>query len=113
LALIGFRHWPINRFVTLTALLSFVVITYLNASWWCWPFGCAYGGRAFIEYYPFLVLGLAALSYRVLLKGRNTRIVLYSIILVLAFLNLKLLYNYDDCFYGGTWDYKEMLNLMF
>jgi len=113
LAFIGFRHWPINRFVSLTALLSFIVITYLNASWWCWPFGCAYGGRAFIEYYPFLVLGLAALSYRVLSKGRNARIALYSIILIFAFLNLKLLYNYDDCFYGSTWEFEEMLNLMF
>ncbi len=113
LAFIGFRYWPINRFVSITALLSFALITYLNASWWCWPFGCAYGGRAFIEYYPFLVLGLSALSQQVLSKNRTIRIAYFSLILALAFLNLKLLYNYDDCFYGTTWDYQEILNLMF
>lgn len=113
LAFIGFRYWPINQFVSITALLSFALITYLNASWWCWPFGCAYGGRAFIEYYPFLVMGLAALSQSVLSKSKTARIGYYSLILLLAFLNLKLLYNYDDCFYGTTWDYQEMLDLMF
>lgn len=113
LALWGFRYWPINRLVSITALLSFGLITYLNASWWCWPFGCAYGGRAFIEYYPFLVLGLAAFSQKHLSTGGLSRILLIGLIVILAFLNLKLLYNYDDCFYGDTWEYEEILRLLF
>lgn len=113
LAFIGLIWKPLTRINTWIILLSFALITYLNASWWCWPFGCAYGGRAFIEYYPFLAIGLAAFINQLHERGKLSTYVIAIVLLMLAFLNLKLLYNYDDCFYGGTWDYHVIRDLLF
>lgn len=108
LFLIGFRHLPINKFVSIVSIISFLLITYLNASWWHWPFGCAYGGRAFIEYYPFLSLGLAAMIHH----SKRTKLSVFILLFILAFINIKLVYNFDDCFYGNTWDYHVMWELL-
>ncbi len=109
LSFIGFKYYPINKLVTMVCLVSFVSILYLNASWWCWPFGCAYGARAFIEYYPFLALGLAAF----LEHFKDKKSFVYTTLLLFAILNMRLLYNYDDCFYGDTWDYNVIIDLLF
>lgn len=37
------------------------VSTWIISSWWMWYYGGSYGHRAFIEYYPFFAIGLAAL----------------------------------------------------
>lgn len=108
LYLAGFRFIPVSKFVTLVCLGGFILITYLNASWWVWPFGCAYGGRAFIEYFPFLGMGLAALTD----QTRRMKPLLYITIFALALINIRLVYNFDDCFYGGTWDYHVILDLL-
>ncbi len=113
LAFIGLIWKPLTRYNTWIVLASFALITYLNASWWCWPFGCAYGGRAFIEYYPFLAIGLSAFIDHMHERGKVSSYIIVALLLALAFLNLKLLYNYDDCFYGGTWDYHVIRDLLF
>ncbi|MFM6983953.1 MAG: hypothetical protein ACKOXF_07460 [Chitinophagaceae bacterium] len=113
LAFAGLIWKPLTRINSIIILISFALITYLNASWWCWPFGCAYGGRAFIEYYPFLAIGLAAFINQFVDKGKKSTYTIAIILLALSFLNLKLLYNYDDCFYGGTWDYHVIRDLLF
>jgi hypothetical protein len=38
-----------------------LVSTWIISSWWMWYYGGSYGHRAFIEYYPFFAIGLAAL----------------------------------------------------
>ena len=48
-----------GRFIWLTVFL--IVTTWIIASWWMWYYGGSYGHRAFIEYYPFFAIGLAAL----------------------------------------------------
>ena len=113
LAFIGLIWKPLSLRNSIIVLSSFAIITYLNASWWCWPFGCAYGGRAFIEYYPFLAIGLAVFINQIHARGKMATSILVVILLGLAFLNLKILYNYDDCFYGGTWDYHVIRDLLF
>lgn len=43
-------------------LIAFLFIsTWIISSWWMWYYGGSYGHRAFIEYYPFFAIGLAAL----------------------------------------------------
>lgn len=113
LAFIGLIWKPLTRYNTWIVLTSFALITYLNASWWCWPFGCAYGGRAFIEYYPFLAIGLSSFINQMHERGKISRYGIAFLLFTLAFLNLKLLYNYDDCFYGDTWDYHVIRDLLF
>ena len=48
-----------GRFIWLTIFL--IVTPWIIASWWMWYYGGSYGHRAFIEYYPFFAIGLAAL----------------------------------------------------
>jgi hypothetical protein len=39
--------------------LPFIIITYILSSWWCWTFGGGMGQRVMIDFYPFLIIGIA------------------------------------------------------
>ncbi len=113
LALVGYSFKPISKQFTLWFFALFIFMVYLNASWWSWQFGCAYGGRAFIEFYPFLAIGLAAFIAYCIKKFNVKFYIFIGIVLLLGIYNLKIIYNFDDCFYGSTWQYSEILNLLF
>jgi hypothetical protein len=49
--------------------LSFVILSYLCASWSCWWFGGTYGYRSFIDFYPLLAFGLAFLLEQIFTKN--------------------------------------------
>lgn len=112
-ALIGFAYKPISKGFTIAFFVLFAAILYLNASWWSWPFGCAYGARAFIEYYPFLAIGLATFLYKYAFTVNWKKYTSIFVLVLLMAYNILLIYSYDDCFYGGTWDYNEILRLLF
>lgn len=42
-------------------LLSACLVTYLNASWWAWPFGASFGHRAFEGIFFYAMFGFAYL----------------------------------------------------
>jgi hypothetical protein len=89
----------------------FLLISYVFASWWCWWFGCSFGGRSFIEYYTVLIIPFCYL----LQQTKNNKLAYYAIILAICFccyLNLDMEYYYDGCFYGGTWDFSTYLKLL-
>lgn len=44
-----------------TWLISFLTITYLNSTWWCWWFGSSFGNRAYEGSILFFMAGLAFL----------------------------------------------------
>ena len=48
------RRWRLPSAVIL------IVHTYVIASWWDWQFGGSYGHRGFVDVYPLLAPGLAA-----------------------------------------------------
>jgi len=52
--------WKKNReiFWQVSALL--VLLTYINASWWCWWFGGSFGLRAYIDGYGLFALAIGA-----------------------------------------------------
>jgi cobalamin biosynthesis protein CobD/CbiB len=52
-------HEP--RWFVTPILLGGVILWYLNASWYAWYFGDAFGGRGYIVLVPALVLGLGRL----------------------------------------------------
>lgn len=113
LAFIGYAFKPISKGFTIAFFVLFAFILYLNASWWSWPFGCAYGARAFIEYYPFLAIGLAAFLFKFSFTSRLKTMVSLAILFIFFAYNILLIYRYDDCFYGGTWEYSEIVHLLF
>lgn len=92
-------------------LFSFFLITsYLFASWHDWTFGCSFGSRPFVEYYPLLSIPIAFILSH--LKSSYHKAVVYSLIVICCYLNFDMIYYYDGCFYAGDWDFEAYLNLL-
>jgi hypothetical protein len=92
-----------------------VAITWLYASWWSWELGCAYGHRAFIEFYPILMVPLA-LSLDYLKKVPYKGVLPFAgVFFLLAILyNLKLTFAYDGCWLGRSpFDFQYWKLLLF
>ena len=89
-------------------LILFVMISYITASWWVWSFGCSYGGRNFVEYLAVFSIPLGSFYH----NTKNKKL-LSLIVLVVIILNLKLIYTFDDCYFGvGNWDWSFYWNLI-
>lgn len=73
--------------------LFFLVLTYVLASWWSWFYGCSFGLRAYIEFYPLLILPVV---YLVDKSGVIIRAMILVVIALLAWLNLIQSYQYKE-----------------
>ncbi|MES2617341.1 MAG: hypothetical protein V4613_05655 [Bacteroidota bacterium] len=111
-ALIGLYFKPLGKQFSWLVLGLFVIITYVHASWWSWGFGCAYGGRSFIDFYPFFVFGLAALIQMILKQSRPVKIACSIVGIALIAYNILFIYGYDDCWYSTDWDYSYILTVL-
>jgi len=102
-------RWGLNGFY----LLLFVMISLLFSSWSDWAFGCAFGGRSYVEYLALFSLPLSEHLHRIK-KGAKVKMIAYGILALLLLLhNLKLAYAYDGCFYGQSdWDWGHYLGLL-
>ncbi len=97
----------------LTAILV-TVILYLFSSWWNWYYGCGYGNRSFTEYLTLLALPFGFQMNAIWCHPRKA--VKWSAILfvcILILLNLKMIYSWDGCWYGTTWDWERFFELLF
>ncbi len=62
LSLVGLASlYFINKSKAVWLFLAVGVSTWVISSWWMWYYGGSFGHRAFIDYYPFFAIGLAAL----------------------------------------------------
>ncbi len=102
-----------NNYLYAYYLFLFFLILYISSSWWSWSFGCAYGGRNFIEYLVFFSIPYTSWVETFLNKKNYSSILFFSTILIFVVLNLKLVYTFDQCFFGkGDWDWNEYLKLI-
>jgi hypothetical protein len=88
-------------------LSTFLVVSYIYASWFIFSFGCGFGSRNFVEY-----TALFALPFGHLLSFREVRwrqMLLIGLLGLLTVFNVRLVYRYNKCFQGGTWDFNEYL----
>jgi hypothetical protein len=84
-------------------IIMFCILWYACASWWAPTFGCAFGYRSFIEYYPVLALPFAFVIQKILNKAGWRRItIVTSLSVLLIFMNLKLINSYVES--GACWD---------
>lgn len=88
----------------------FIITSYLFASWHDWTFGCSFGSRPFIEYYPLMSIPLAFLFSHVQANYQKILLLIFSAICL--YLNFDMIYYYDGCFYGDVWDFQEYLKLL-
>ncbi len=87
----------------------FLLIIYLNSSWWIPTFDCSFGHRAFIEYFPLFTIPIAFFFHAFF---ANIRAIIISAILILFFfVNIRIAYLYKKypCWkaewgYSWTWD---------
>jgi len=77
----------------LTWILAMVLITFVLSSWWSWYYGCSFGLRAYIEYYPFFAIPFA-LAFNQCNKAIKFMIILG--IIFTAYLNIIQSYQYKN-----------------
>jgi hypothetical protein len=87
----------------------FLLLLYITGSWWNWWFGCSFGARNYVEYLAPFSIPLGYLLFKT--KKRTLRMIMAVLILIFTYANLELVYYYDDCFYGGVWDWQTYWNL--
>ena len=79
----------------------FLFLTYIISSWWCWNYGCCFGLRAFLDFYPVFFIPFA-----LMLNGKMNFVRIF--ILLISFVTIPV--NAIQCF-----QYKEFIlhwNLM-
>jgi hypothetical protein len=100
-----------HKTMAMGILVTFLIISYVCASWWNWWFGCSFGARSFVEYYTLLIIPFAYL-----LKSANDKkgLLIFLVLFIgfSCFLNLSIEYYYDGCFYGETWDFTSFFKLI-
>jgi hypothetical protein len=98
-----------NKILSVYSAILFFVISYLFASWWSWNFGCGFGIRPYVDFFPIFTISLAALVNK-LIKGKNRFVLFSAVIILLVLYNINLIYSYDGCWYGGIWDWKAFID---
>ncbi|MBL0342954.1 MAG: hypothetical protein IPP71_20040 [Bacteroidetes bacterium] len=88
-----------------------LLISLVFASWHDWSYGCSYGCRPYVEYYVIMALPLGFFIEK--LSSKFTfRVLLIAMLVIFIGYNQKLMFSYDGCWYGGTWDSSELLRLV-
>jgi glycosyltransferase involved in cell wall biosynthesis len=99
--------WPI--------LIIQLITLYLISSWWCYTFDCGYGHRGFIDYYALFAIPMAyslhkIISYRK--TGVKTLLAFTFVFLMYLNVRLSLMYNWDPCWSGSSWKWKQYSNVI-
>lgn len=92
-------------------LVHFVIISYIFSSWHDWSYGCSFGCRPYVEYFSLLALPFGFFIDRI-----KTRMVFRPVIITLLIATIlyhqKLIFTFDQCWYGGVWDWAGLMNLI-
>ncbi|MBX2979171.1 MAG: hypothetical protein KF905_07760 [Flavobacteriales bacterium] len=99
-----------ERAVGAAALITFMAVSYLGASWWVWHFGCGFGSRTMVEYLALFAIPLAGWTQWA--AKRWGRWMPITVFLVLAAYNLKLVYSYGNCWFFDEWDWQAFGQLV-
>jgi len=91
-----------------TAVIIWSLSWYIFASWWCWWFGGAYGHRAFIEYLPFLALGLTYFIQEIS-KVTWLKYAGMTVGIALVFISLRMSFIYVSPWDGPDWGWDDYL----
>jgi hypothetical protein len=97
--------------ISIAIAVYFIFISYLFSSWHDWGYGCSYGSRPYVEYLSILALPFGFFINQ--LKEKTPyKFVLLSLCIAFIIYNQKLIFSYDGCWYGGVWDWSELLKLI-
>lgn len=88
----------------------FILASYIFSSWWNYWFGCSYGARSFVEYYPLLMFPFAFVISQI--KNKFAMTLVYVFCGACIWMNMDMIYYYDGCFYGNDWDWNSYFKLL-
>lgn len=105
LAILGFIVLYFRkRELFFASLITFLVVSYIISSWWCWWYGGSFSMRPFVDFYALMSIPFAALVHWIFNKHILARIAFSMVILALATLNIFQTYQY----FKGTIHYDSM-----
>lgn len=95
-------------------LATFILVTYMCASWHNWAFGvCNFGKRPFVEYLPLFAIPVARfVQQAVIRKNRIKAVIRFVVLGVFILYNVQLTHAFNTCFTGDTWDWQAFRNLL-
>ncbi len=76
-----------------TWFFFFTIITFVFSSWWSWMYGCSYGMRVYIEFYPLFFLPFVLLLQKV---SMPVKITLIAFALITVPINIIQTYQYKN-----------------
>ncbi|HRY31968.1 MAG TPA: hypothetical protein P5531_03270 [Bacteroidales bacterium] len=92
-----------------SVLIPFLLVWYLNASWWLYTFACGFGYRILVDYYALLALtfGLSVQWFR---EIRYMRVAGLLAAALLVFINIRmsLFYQASPCWMAPNWEWKDL-----
>jgi hypothetical protein len=95
----------------------FLLISYMAAAYKDWFFGCGYGHRAFVEFYPIFCVPFGFLAGNVLVsRKRFIKILFFILVICMTAFNFSLSLVASRCNFGSTWDwdyYARQLNRIY
>ncbi len=87
-------------------LFFFLLISYMAAAYKFWYFGCGYGHRAFVEFYPVFCIPFGFFAGKILaLKKGFLKILFFFLVFCMTIFNFSLSLVANRCNYGSTWDW--------
>jgi hypothetical protein len=105
------RYYRIHAQQAMLMFGYLIVLSCILASWHDWHYGCAYGSRPFVEFYPLLAFPLSYF-FAACMKQTRQKIILSIFLVVCIGYNVKLIFSYDGCWPGGDWDAGTLWQLL-
>lgn len=101
IALFGLYYfWKENRYLALSWMGVFLLITYVFSSWHMWWYGGSFSGRIYVEFIPFFMIALAIALNRMKSFGARITFVI-SIFLLIALCQIQ---TFQYRYYKIHWD---------
>jgi hypothetical protein len=81
IATLSVLYWIKNKewFLLISWLGFFLILTYIISSWWSWYYGCSYGMRTYIEFYPLFFIPFT------MFLARSKKVIVVPIVLISLF----------------------------
>jgi hypothetical protein len=87
-------------------LFFFLLVSYMAGSYKFWYYGCGYGHRAFVEFYPVFCIPFGFLAGMILdSKKIILKISFVLLVVCMTFFNFSLSLVANRCNFGTTWDW--------
>lgn len=94
-----------RRFLPLTTAL--LLISYIYSCWHMWYYGCGYGIRVYVEWFPLLGLSLGYFRWP---QRRSLQISLLLLLVLVALYTVRMTYAWSGCWFSDEISFAKYLD---